>query len=89
MTHQRIVIVNGFPGTGKTTLGRAISNHFGWPFISKDVFKEIMLDTIGWSDKQWSLKLSASTHRIMDYVMPRDPRRGQLGLRREQLQGRP
>jgi predicted kinase len=64
-----VVIVNGLPGTGKTTLGRAIADDFGWPFVSKDVFKEIMFDTIGWSDKEWSLKLSAATHRIMDYVI--------------------
>lgn len=69
MTVQRVVIVNGFPGTGKTTLGRAISDHFGWPFISKDAFKEIMFDTIGWSDKEWSLKLSAATHRVMDHLI--------------------
>jgi predicted kinase len=73
---HRVVIINGFPGTGKTTLGRAVSDHFGWPFISKDVFKEIMFDTIGWSDKQWSLKLSAATHRIMDYVIGETLRAG-------------
>ncbi|MGH9200609.1 MAG: AAA family ATPase [Vicinamibacterales bacterium] len=66
---QLVVIVSGLPGTGKTTLGRAIADHFGWPFISKDVFKELMFDTIGWSDKEWSLKVSAATHRIMDYVI--------------------
>lgn len=73
---QLIVIVNGFPGTGKTTLGRAISDHFGWPFVSKDVFKELMFDTLGWSDKEWSLKLSAATHRIMDYVIEETLRAG-------------
>jgi predicted kinase len=66
---RRVVIINGLPGTGKTTLGRAISDHFGWPFISKDVFKEVMFDTLGWSDKKWSLKVSAATHRVMDYVI--------------------
>lgn len=66
---HRIVIINGLPGTGKSTLGRAVSDHFGWPFLSKDVFKEIMFDTLGWSDKEWSLKLSAATHRMMDYVI--------------------
>ena len=68
-TELRVVILNGLPGTGKTTLGRAISGHFGWPFITKDVFKEIMFDTLGWSDKEWSLKTSAASHRIMDYVI--------------------
>ena len=66
---QCVVLVNGLPGTGKTTLGRAVADHFAWPFVSKDVFKEIMFDTIGWSDKEWSLKLSAATHRIMNYVI--------------------
>jgi predicted kinase len=72
-----VLIVTGLPGTGKTTLGRALSDRFGWPFVSKDVFKEIMFDTIGWSDKEWSLKLSAATHRIMDYVIDEILRSGQ------------
>lgn len=70
------MIINGLPGTGKTTLGRAVSDRFGWPFISKDVFKEIMFDSLGWSDKEWSLKLSAATHRIMDYVIEENLRAG-------------
>ncbi len=74
---QRIVIISGHPGAGKTTLGRALADHFHWPFISKDVFKEIMFDVIGWSDKEWSLKLSAATHRIMDYVLDEILRTGQ------------
>lgn len=74
---QRIVIISGHPGTGKTTLGRALADHFRWPFITKDAFKEIMFDMIGWSDKQWSLKLSAATHRIMDYVLEEVLRTGQ------------
>jgi predicted kinase len=83
MTHkaragrQCVVLVNGLLGTGKTTLGRALADHFAWPFVSKDVFKEIMFDTIGWSDKEWSLKLSATTHRIMDYVIGEILRAGQ------------
>jgi hypothetical protein len=38
-----LVLVNGFPGSGKTT--------------------------VGWSDKEWSLKVSAASHRITDYLI--------------------
>jgi predicted kinase len=71
-----IVLINGLPGTGKTTLGKAISGRFAWPFITKDAFKEILFDTVGWSDKAWSLKLSAASHRIMDYVIAESLRVG-------------
>lgn len=66
---HRIVIITGLPGTGKSTIGREVSEHFGWSLLSKDVFKEIMFDTLGWSDKEWSLKVSGATHRMMDYVI--------------------
>jgi predicted kinase len=64
-----LVLVNGFPGTGKTTVASRLSRHFRLPLLSKDVFKEVMFDALGWSDTEWSLKVSAAAHRIMDYVI--------------------
>jgi predicted kinase len=64
-----LVLVNGLPGTGKSTLGRAIASHYGVPLVSKDEFKERIFNTLGWSDKSWSLKVSAASHRLMDYVI--------------------
>jgi hypothetical protein len=42
------------------------------PFITKDAFKELIFDGVGWSDKAWSLKVSATTHRVMDYVIEQE-----------------
>ncbi len=64
-----LVLVNGFPGTGKTTVATQLSRYFRLPLLSKDVFKELMFDALGWSDKEWSLKVSAAAHRMMDYVI--------------------
>jgi predicted kinase len=69
-----VVLITGLPGAGKTTVGQCIADHFNLPFITKDVFKERIFDGLGWSDKAWSLKVSATTHRIMDYVIEQELR---------------
>lgn len=71
-----VVLITGLPGTGKTTVGRRIAEHLDWPFITKDVFKELIFDGLGWSDKAWSLKVSAVAHRLMDYVIEQELRAG-------------
>ncbi|MBL8159063.1 ATP-binding protein [Candidatus Saccharibacteria bacterium] len=71
-----LIIITGMPGTGKTTLGRTLSEKYHFPLISKDVLKERMFDTLGWDDKAWSLKVSAAGHRIMDYVVAEELRTG-------------
>jgi predicted kinase len=64
-----LVLVNGFPATGKTTVAKRLSQYFGVPLLSKDIFKERIFDELGWSDKEWSLKVSVAAHRMMDYVI--------------------
>lgn len=62
-----VIIITGYPGTGKTTLGKKISEKFGMPFISKDEIKEILFDSLGWSDVEWSIKLGAASYDLMFY----------------------
>lgn len=61
-----IVIVTGLPGSGKTTFARRLSDELGIVLLSKDAIKERIFDSVGWSDKAWSLKVSAAAHRVMD-----------------------
>ena len=37
---DRVVLVNGLPASGKSTLGAELAERLGWTFLSKDVLKE-------------------------------------------------
>ena len=76
MQKPLIIIITGMPGTGKTTLGRTLSEKYKLVFVSKDALKERMFDALGWSDKAWSLKVSAASHRIMDDMVAQELQAG-------------
>jgi predicted kinase len=63
------IIVTGLPCSGKTSLGRLISRLHKIPFISKDEFKERLFDSLGWSDRSWSKKLSGASYEMMFYTL--------------------
>jgi len=39
-----LVALKGFPGSGKSALGRAVSAHFGWPLVDKDDLLDVLVD---------------------------------------------
>ena len=39
-----LVVMKGMPGSGKTTLSRALGRQLGWPVIDKDMSRPILLD---------------------------------------------
>ena len=47
-----MVIVNGLPGAGKTTLARSLSRRMNLPLISKDAIKEAYSDVFGIAPKE-------------------------------------
>lgn len=47
-----MVLVNGLPGVGKTTLARGLSRRMSLPLISKDVVKEAYSDVFGIAPKE-------------------------------------
>ena len=69
-THQRqrlpvLLIVNGNPASGKTTLARALSRELRWPLVVKDVIKEQLFDRLGATDYQDSKRLGAAAIDVM------------------------
>lgn len=64
-----LIIVSGPPSTGKTTLAKAISQKFIIPLISKDSLKEILFDTLGWKDRDWSKRLGSASFVLMHHIL--------------------
>jgi predicted kinase len=60
-----VLIVTGPPASGKSTLGRELARKLGLPFLGKDVFKEILFDHLGWSDREWSRRLGAASMDLL------------------------
>lgn len=59
-----MILVTGAPATGKTTLSKNLAEKLGLPIINKDEIKELLFDTLGIKDKEWALKLGASSFEL-------------------------
>lgn len=64
-----LIVITGHSATGKTTLGRKIAKELNIPFLSKDDFKEILFDTIGFKDREWSQKIGKASYEILYNVL--------------------
>jgi len=60
-----LIIITGYPATGKTTLSRALADSLLLPLLSKDTFKELMFDGLGWSDREWSRRIGSTAISLL------------------------
>jgi predicted kinase len=72
MSKPCLIIVHGLPATGKTAVSTTISQRLHIPAFAKDILKEAMFDTVGYSDKAWSSKVSHASHRLMDIIIEQE-----------------
>ncbi|MEY9950642.1 AAA family ATPase [Leifsonia sp. EB34] len=64
-----VVLIVGRPGSGKSTLSRHIAQRWPLPVVAKDAVKELLFDTLGVSDADWSMKLGRASFAVLDYVI--------------------
>ncbi len=60
-----VVIVTGPPASGKSTLAPRLAAGLGLPYLSKDLFKETLFDELGWSDREWSVRLGHASMALL------------------------
>lgn len=61
-----LILITGLPGTGKSTLARALARHYAMPVICKDAIKEPLFDTLGAPyDRQGTRRLSDASFAVM------------------------
>jgi predicted kinase len=63
-----LVVVTGPPAAGKTALSRRIAAACGLPLLGRDALKEILFDTLGWSDRAWSRRLGGASYELLFYA---------------------
>ena len=64
-TPATLVVVTGPPATGKTALSRRLASDLRLPLLARDALKEILFDTLGWSDRAWSRRLGATSYELL------------------------
>ena len=60
-----MVVVSGYPATGKTSLAVHLSTELGFPLVSKDLVKERLFDVLGAGDNDWSHLLGRASMAVL------------------------
>lgn len=67
-----LVLVNGPPAAGKTTLARALAHSLRRPLLSKDDLKESLFDSFGTGDRAWSRRVGSATFDLLYLLVERE-----------------
>jgi predicted kinase len=60
-----LIVITGFPCSGKSRLARKLSTELKIPVQSKDFWKETLFNGLGVGDKDWSAMLSDRAYDIL------------------------
>lgn len=59
------ILIAGMPASGKTTWGRKLSRELKIPMLSKDDFKEILFDRLGFQNRQEKVRLGQAAMDLL------------------------
>lgn len=66
-----LILIQGLPATGKTSIGKEIATRLALPFLSKDSYKERIFDALNLEnpDLAWSKKIGAVSFEVTYLVI--------------------
>lgn len=70
------ILVTGIPASGKSTIAEYLAKELSIPCFSKDAFKEILFDTVGFRSREEKVALGIAAMEIMYDAAERLMRRG-------------
>lgn len=71
MDEPRLVVINGLPASGKSTLAAWISAEHGLPLFGKDDFKELLVDSTGLVELEYTRKFGKVSYEILFLIAHR------------------
>ena len=76
---NKLLIITGDLATGKTTFAKSLSERYGIAYFDKDTVKEILGDTVGFTNREENKRLSVASTALMEHIFDRFSALG-LGL---------
>lgn len=64
---KKLLLITGDLATGKSTFATILSKRYGTAVMYKDKIKEVLGDTIGFTNREENLRLSEATMELMTY----------------------
>jgi cytidylate kinase len=61
----KLTVVSGLAASGKTTVGRLLSERLSLPLIDKDVILEALFDSLGCDDRYQRYRLSRASDDVL------------------------
>lgn len=62
---KSVIIVNGIPASGKSTVAHKIANYFNWPYLSIDVIKEPFMALHENIDREFNRELGKAAYKVI------------------------
>lgn len=66
-----MIVVHGPPGGGKSTLARDLARETRLPCFDRDEFKDAIFETLGHSDRAWSMRVGEASWRLTGLLAER------------------
>src|SRR5206468_2486146 len=62
---KRVLLVNGVPASGKSTVAKAVSEAEGWPLLTLDTIKEAFFGHLGTGDRDYNRTLGKASYQAI------------------------